>query len=63
MGFSFEDLIATLFILPLIGINSIYGLTTDKDPELNKCRKEPYYQTSLPEGRFWQIEKLIGGLF
>jgi hypothetical protein len=49
-GFSFEDLIATLLILPLIGINSIYGLTTDKDPELNKCVKDSYYRTCQQAG-------------
>jgi hypothetical protein len=33
-----------LLILPLIGINSIYGLTTDKDTELSKCGKDSYYR-------------------
>jgi len=53
-GFSFEDLIATLLILPLIGINSIYGLTTDKDPELNKCGKDSYYRILANQKINWR---------
>jgi len=29
-GFSFEDLIATLLVLPLTGMKTIYGLATNK---------------------------------
>jgi hypothetical protein len=43
-GFSFENFISTLLILPIIGINSIYGLTTNKDTELSKCGKDSYYR-------------------
>lgn len=32
-GFSFETLISTLLVLPLIGIKTINGLTTDKAKE------------------------------
>jgi hypothetical protein len=53
-GFSFEDLIATLLILPLIGINSIYGLTTDKDPELNTCGKDSYYRILANQKNNWR---------
>ena len=53
-GFSFEDLIATLLILPLIGINSVYGLTTDKDPELNKCGKDSYYRILANQKINWR---------
>lgn len=43
-GYSFESLIATLLILPLIGVSSIYELTTSKDAGLSKCGKDSYYR-------------------
>jgi len=54
-GFSFGDLISTLLILPLIGIDSIYGLTTNKDRELGKCGKDPYYRILANQKINWRV--------
>jgi hypothetical protein len=51
-GFTFESLISTLLISPLLGVNSIYGLTANKGTELSKYGKDSYYRTCLPAGRF-----------
>ena len=56
-GFSFENLISTLLILPLIGIKTIHGLTINKDKELKVHGKDSYYRI------FWQIKKSIGDFF
>jgi hypothetical protein len=53
-GFSFDSLVATLLILPLIGINSIYGLTTSKDAGLNKCGKDSYYRILANQKINWR---------
>jgi len=53
-GFSFESLISMLLILPLIGIDSIYGLTTSKDRELNKCGKDSYYRILANQKINWR---------
>jgi len=53
-GFSFENLISTLLVLPLVGINSIYGLTTNKDTELSKCGKDAYYRILANQKINWR---------
>ena len=53
-GFSFEDLISTLLILPLIGIDSIHGLVTDKDREPSRCGKDPYYRILANQKIDWR---------
>jgi len=53
-GFSFEDLISTLLILPLIGINNIHGLTTSKNKELTTCGKDSYYRILANQKINWR---------
>jgi hypothetical protein len=55
VGFSFEDLISTLLILPLIGIDSIHGLVTDKDRELSSCGKDSYYRVLANQKINWRV--------
>ena len=38
-GYSFESLIATLLILPLIGVHSIYELTTSKGEFVTRSQR------------------------
>jgi hypothetical protein len=47
-------LISTLLILPLIGIDSIYGLTTNKDTELSKCGKDSHYRILANQKINWR---------
>ncbi len=54
-GFSFENLIATLLILPLIGISSIHGLTVNKDTELGQCGKDAYYRILANQKINWRV--------
>ncbi len=53
-GFSFESLISTLLILPLLGVNSIYGLTANKGTELSKCGKDSYYRILANQKINWR---------
>ena len=53
-GFSFESLISTLLILPLIGMDSIYGLTTNKGKEISKCGKDSYYRILANQKINWR---------
>ena len=53
-GYSFESLIATLLILPLIGVNSIYELTTSKDAGVSKCGKDSYYRILANQKINWR---------
>ena len=53
-GFSFEDLISTLLILPIIGINSIYELTTNKDKYLIYRGKDSYYRILANQKINWR---------
>lgn len=53
-GFSFESLISTLLILPLIGINSIYGLTTNNGTESSQCGKDAYYRILANQKINWR---------
>jgi hypothetical protein len=53
-GFSFEDLIATLLVLPLTGVKTIYGLATNKDKELGQCGKDPYYRLLANQKINWR---------
>lgn len=53
-GVSFDDLIATLLILPLIGIDSIHGLTTSKDKGSSSCGKDPYYRVLANQKINWR---------
>jgi hypothetical protein len=54
-GFTFEDLIATLLILPLIGINSIHKLSSNKDRELSQCGKDSYYRILANQKINWRL--------
>jgi len=53
-GFTFESLISTLLVLPLMGINTIYGLTTNKDKDLSKCGKDSYYRILANQKINWR---------
>ena len=53
-GYSFETLISTLLILPLIGINSINGLTSNKGTELSLCGKDSYYRILANQKINWR---------
>lgn len=44
-GYSFESLIATLLILPLIGVHSIYELTTSKGEFVTRSQRQRELQT------------------
>jgi hypothetical protein len=54
-GFSFENLIATLLVLPLIGFRSIHELTTNKDQELSTSGKDPYYRILANQKNNWRL--------
>jgi hypothetical protein len=54
-GFSFENLLSTLLILPLIGISSIHELTTNKDKELNACGEDSYYRILANQKINWRV--------
>jgi hypothetical protein len=54
-GFSFENLISTLLFLPLIGISSIHGFTTNKDKDLDKCGKDSYYRILANQKINWRV--------
>ena len=54
-GFSFENLISTLLILPLIGINTIHGLTINKDTELKVHGKDSYYRILANQKINWRL--------
>lgn len=53
-GFTFESLISTLLILPLLGVNSIYGLTANTGMELSKCGKDSYYRILANQKINWR---------
>lgn len=53
-GFSFESFISTLLILPLIGIDSVYGLTFSKGTEWCQCGKDTYYRISANLNINWR---------
>ena len=53
-GYSFENLIATLLVLPLIGVNNVYDLTTNKDKELSRCGKDSYYRILANQKINWR---------
>ena len=53
-GFSFKDLIATLLIFPLIGINSIYEFTTNKAEQSSTCGKDAYYRILANQKINWR---------
>jgi hypothetical protein len=54
-GFSFENLITTLLVLPLIGFRSIHELTTNKDKELNTCGKDSFYRILANQKINWRL--------
>ena len=54
-GFSFDNLISTLLFLPLIGISSIHGFTTNKDKDLDKCGKDSYYRILANQKINWRV--------
>lgn len=53
-GFSFEALISTLLVLPLIGIKTINGLTTDKAKEFYINGKDSYYRILANQKINWR---------
>ena len=53
-GYPFESLIATLLILPLIGVSSIYEFTTTKNLGLSKCGKDSYYRILANQKINWR---------
>ncbi len=56
-GYSFDQLIATLLILPLINIRSIYELTSNKVKELgqDQCGKDSYYRVLANQKINWRL--------
>ena len=53
-GYSFESLISTLLVLPLIGIDSTHGLATHKDTELSPYGKDSYYRILANQKINWR---------
>lgn len=53
-GFSFEDLISTLLILPIIGFKTIHQLTVNKDKELVVSGKDSYYRILANQKVNWR---------
>lgn len=53
-GFSFGELISTLLILPIIGVDTVHGLVTDKGGEPAKCGKDSYYRILANQKIDWR---------
>jgi hypothetical protein len=53
-GFSFESLISTLLVLPLIGFKTINGLTTNKAKEFYINGKDSYYRILANQKINWR---------
>lgn len=53
-GYSFDSLISTLLVLPLIGLKSIHALTTTKDNELDASGKDSYYRILANQKIKWR---------
>ena len=54
-GFSFENLISTLLVLPLIGMNTIYEFATNKEKELSTSGKDSYYRILANQKINWRL--------
>ena len=53
-GFSFGDLVSALLVLPLIGIDTVHGLTAGKGGEPAKCGKDAYYRILANQKIDWR---------
>ena len=54
-GFSFENLISMLLILPITGMNSIYELASNKDKGLGQSGKDSYYRILANQKINWRV--------
>ncbi len=54
-GISFGNLISTLLILPIIGFDSIHGLTSSKDKGLGQSGKDSYYRILANKKINWRV--------
>ncbi len=54
-GISFGNLISTLLILPIIGFDSIHGLTSSKDKGLGQSGKDSYYRILANQKINWRV--------
>jgi hypothetical protein len=43
-GISFDSLVSTLLVLPIIGLNTINSLTKSNEPSINIAGKDSYYR-------------------
>lgn len=53
-GYSFQDLISTLLILPIIGVENIYGLSKTTDNGISKRGKDAYYRILANQKINWR---------
>ena len=53
-GISFDSLVSTLLVLPIIGLNTIYSLTKSNDPNINKASKDSYYRLLANQNINWR---------
>ncbi|NQY25535.1 MAG: transposase [Campylobacteraceae bacterium] len=52
-GYTFEDLISKLLLLPLLGINTIHGMLRD-EKDLEQIGKDPYYRILANQKVNWR---------
>jgi hypothetical protein len=53
-GISFDTLVSTLLVLPIIGLNTIYSLTKSNEPNINIVGKDSYYRLLANQNINWR---------
>ena len=53
-GISFDSLVRTLLILPIIGLNTIHSLTKSNEPDINLAGKDSYYRLLANQNINWR---------
>jgi len=53
-GISFESLVSTLLVLPIIGFNTIYSLTKSNEPNSSIAGKDSYYRLLANQHINWR---------
>jgi hypothetical protein len=53
-GISFDSLVSTLLVLPIIGLNTIYSLTKSNEPHISIAGKDSYYRLLANQNINWR---------
>lgn len=53
-GISFDSLVSTMLVLPIIGLNTIYSLTKIKEPNISIAGKDSYYRLLANQNINWR---------